>query len=397
MDRSEDGTLVGDAHRVVVIEDDPDDAGLLTMFLQAGRPTCVVHRCATMTEAELALAAEPAGLVFVDLGLPDSQGAESVVRTRRAAGDAPVIAITGDDRGELGVAALEAGAQDYLVKDQFSIDLLHRAVRYAATRARVEAQLRATAFQLQRSNRDLDDYASIVAHDLRSPIRTASLFLDRYCARVVPKDPADPEIDKLTQGLRGSLDRLQATVGGILRLAQLRSSAGPGAGARAEVAPVAEAVLADLRADFEAVGAIGAVRGTATVRCDPQALTEVLRNLVENALKYRAPERSPVIELTSHQAAGRARICVTDNGVGIQPEDRDRAFHLFERLHTGTQPGLGLGLTICARVLEANDGRIGIEARQDGRPGTTMTIELPVPGLVTEPATLRIDHGSTAD
>lgn len=150
--------------RILLIEDNPGDARLLELTLEEAEPAGYqLLRATRLADALGRLAADPVDLVLVDLGLPDSQGLDSCARVVAAAPDAAVVVMTGWDDGGIALAALAAGAQDYLVKGQADGPLLARALRYALERKRITAdrerllrEKEALVAQLEQANRELE-------------------------------------------------------------------------------------------------------------------------------------------------------------------------------------------------------------------------------------------------
>jgi signal transduction histidine kinase len=109
-------------------------------------------------------------------------------------------------------------------------------------------------------------------------------------------------------------------------------------------------------------------------------LSELLQNLLSNAIKYRG-KNSPRITITSEAAGSQYRFAVSDNGIGIADEYRDRIFRLFQRLHGREIPGTGLGLAICKKIVEIYGGQIWVESHGD----SGSTFYFTVPGAAPQP------------
>src|SRR5581483_4963502 len=100
------------------------------------------------------------------------------------------------------------------------------------------------------------------------------------------------------------------------------------------------------------------------VRMDSSHLQQVFQNLIGNAIKYRDPERHPAVHISAKTKNGSWIFSVRDNGIGIEPEYKEKIFGLFTRLHgTDAYPGTGIGLAICHRIVERYHGRIWVESR----------------------------------
>ncbi|MBI3523879.1 MAG: diguanylate cyclase [Betaproteobacteria bacterium] len=130
------------ACRVLLVEDDPGDAHLIRQLLRANRePLMDIFSAATLAEAQRHLSENPPEILLLDLSLPDSCGLDTVRAARQAADGLPIVVLTGRDDTAFALQALEAGAQDYLLKGRFDQDALVRAIRYAITRSRLEQRL----------------------------------------------------------------------------------------------------------------------------------------------------------------------------------------------------------------------------------------------------------------
>jgi PAS domain S-box-containing protein len=240
-------------------------------------------------------------------------------------------------------------------------------------RKQAEEVLRQTAQELARSNKDLEQFAGVISHDLREPLRMVTAFTgllrDRYTGRLDAK--ADEYISFATDGasrMRGLVDDL---------LAYSRA----GEDKRAEptdVGAVLDAVLKNLTAGIEESGAAVTHDPLPVVQASPLALTQVLQNLVSNAIKFRG-DRRPEIHVGARREAGHWLFTVRDNGIGIDPAFTDRIFMIFQRLHAREEyPGSGIGLAICKKIVERLGGRIWVESRPSA--GSTFFFSIPRPG-----------------
>ena len=114
-----------------------------------------------------------------------------------------------------------------------------------------------------------------------------------------------------------------------------------------------------------------------SVRVHATQLQQLFQNLVGNAIKYRRPEAPPVVNITVRREGENWLFSVSDNGLGIEAEYKERIFGLFKRLHTGDEySGTGIGLAICQRIVERYNGRIWVES-EPGK-GSTFNFTLPV-------------------
>ena len=246
--------------------------------------------------------------------------------------------------------------------------------------------------RLRRSNNDLATFSHAMAHDLRNPLATISMWTSVARAEVRPGDPADAVlqiVDRISEVTRYASD----LVVDLLDYSTLDREAGPME--PVDLALAARQALMTQAATVAAQGAIVEVGELPTVRGRPAELEMVFQNLIENAIKYRGA-RSPRIRLSAARAGGSWKIRCHDNGDGVPANIRAEVFEPFVRGDSAS-PGSGIGLATCRRIVEAHGGLISVEAT--GRSGTTIAFTLPAlrgpgpaagggPGAAPAPATV---------
>jgi PAS domain S-box-containing protein len=235
---------------------------------------------------------------------------------------------------------------------------------------RAEESLRKLGEQLQRSNQELEQFAYVVSHDLREPLRTISGFLGLVRKRCTGVDPEAEEFIHYAVDGANRLDRMIHDLLEYSRIQRQKTDLQPLA-----LTDILRQVTEDLRLLIEdrAVGITHEV--LPMVRGDGGQLYRLLQNLISNAITY-CRDRKPEIRLRAASQDAQWRISVQDNGIGIEPAHQDRIFQIFQRLHTQQEyPGTGIGLAICKKIVERHGGRIWVES-EPGK-GSTFYFTLP--------------------
>jgi PAS domain S-box-containing protein len=246
-------------------------------------------------------------------------------------------------------------------------------------RKRALSELEVTSRSLERSNAELQHYASVAAHDLRSPLATLSGFLELLAHRY--EDRLDAQGIQIMQVARRVTMQLAETVESLLQLAQvghdeLTHEVVDTGEVLEEVVESIGATLTTSEADLR-IGPLPKVRG------DRAQLRLLFQNLLLNALKFRDPERPLVVTIDAERAAPWWRFTFADTGRGVAPADREVIFEPFGRNQEGYKVGgTGIGLATCKRVVERHGGSIGVEAAD---PGACFWFTLPAAASVDEP------------
>jgi signal transduction histidine kinase len=241
-------------------------------------------------------------------------------------------------------------------------------------------QVRIANDELARSNADLERFAYVASHDLSEPLRTIGGFgglLERRYG-----DRLDEEGRMMLGHITGGAARLQALIDGLLSYA--RVSTAPRHVEPVDLQELSGEVVTAIRPAINDRAASVDVGLMPTVEGERGQLAQLLQNLILNAIKFTDDAVTPQVELSSRPVAdGRWEVRVADNGVGIAPDQAERIFQMFQR---GTvdrsRTGTGIGLALCARIVERHGGHIHVEPREGG--GSVFAFDLPgAPGAPT--------------
>ena len=141
---------------------------------------------------------------------------------------------------------------------------------------------------------------------------------------------------------------------------------------------ILQSVLESMRTHISEVGAEITSDSLPEVHANPMQMSQLLQNLISNSLKYRHPDRKPVIQLSVRYAPGEWIFALRDNGQGFDPAYAEQIFGIFQRLHGRDVPGTGIGLSLCKRIVERHGGRIWAQ----GRPGEGATFYFSLPDVL---------------
>jgi signal transduction histidine kinase len=229
--------------------------------------------------------------------------------------------------------------------------------------------LRARVAELSRSNRDLEEFASVVSHDLKGPLSTAAGFTQLIESRAA----LDEESREFLGHVKTSHSQIRDLLDGVLRYSR---AAGEGLERRpVDLGELVREVEAALAGEISATGAEVRAGDLPVVTGDPVQLRQVLLNLVSNALKFHG-EAPPVLEISSQADGDNFLIRVRDHRPGIPEGERGRIFEMFQQGEAGeATAGTGIGLAVCRKVVERHGGRISVESAPDG--GAVFCVSLP--------------------
>lgn len=248
--------------------------------------------------------------------------------------------------------------------------------RVEAMRIQAEAQLKAYMLELERSNRELQEFAYVASHDLQEPLRKIQAFSDRFQERY--QDVLDERGLDYLERMQQAAKRMQTLIIDLLAFSRVSTTRQPFR--RVDLQEIVQIVLIDLEMGLQEVGARVNCSQLIVLEADATQMRQLFQNLIGNAMKFRREGEAPIIEVEGSfidNAKEQYQISVKDNGIGFDEKYNDRIFGMFQRLHGRTEyEGTGVGLAVCRRIVERHNGRITVVS-VPGQ-GSTFTIILPV-------------------
>ena len=361
--------------KVLLVDDNEHDRTLYKRYLkpQPGEERLEIHEVSSGEEALALFAQVQPDCVLLDYNLPDADGLALLENLQKLGppNSVCVVMITGGGSETLAVRALNSGALDYLITGHFDRELLTKTVRHAIEKnewrqyqTSYHRQLQAANQQLARTNADLDNFVYAASHDLRQPVNNLLGLFEEIKRAATFADPTDGQ---LLHFMAKSLHALSTTIDDLATVVQENRQ--PAAQAPEPVAlaalaadvlatlhPQALAAKADIQLDFSALPEVPYVRSN---------LRTILLNLTANALKYRHPDRAPLVHLRTVEVASQPVLEVQDNGLGIDlTVHGQELFQLFRRFHPQAAEGTGVGLFLVNRLVQSQGGRIEVESEE---------------------------------
>lgn len=271
---------------------------------------------------------------------------------------------------EVGLRHFESNGDSYVLA----------AVSDLSERSRAAGKLAAAAKELERSNRELEQFAYVASHDLQEPLRMVAGYTQLLAKRYA--DHLDEEGQEFIGFAVEGVTRMQQLIQDLLSLSRVQSqghsfeSVSTGGALDWAVANL-EHLIVESNAEITQ-GELPTVSGDST------QISQLFQNLISNSIKFRS-ERSPRVHIEARVEGINWLFSVRDNGIGIDPAHRREVFQVFHRLHAHEQyDGTGIGLSICQKIIERHGGTIWCEAAVGG--GTTFLFTLPAAVAAKQPS-----------
>ncbi|MFB6284343.1 MAG: ATP-binding protein [Halobacteria archaeon] len=350
---------------VLVVEDNPNDYRLIERTLSGSSSAFLpakvsVFHAGNLNEAADIYREKDIELVLLDLGLPESSGAETFERAKKKISNVPFVVLTGLKDEKTALQLLQEGAQDYINKDSISEENLVRSVRYAMEREEREKKLRESNERLEILNR-------ILRHDIKNDVQVLIGCADILTERVDEENKTQvTQISRISQHILELTEDSRNFIETVVGDKEVESE--PVSLDRMLLDEIEKARSRYPEAEFQIKGMKDGQKVLAN-----EMLSSVFRNLINNAVQHH--DGKPGVEIRIEEDGDEVRISVADDGPGVSDAEKRRIFGKGESQKEG--PGIGIGLYLVKSLVEGYGGEVWIEDNEPS--GAIFVTELRTP------------------
>ena len=360
---------------------------------------CDIVLAETGEEALQRLLMEDFAVILLDVQLPGLDGFEvaELIKQRERTRHVPLIFLTATSGAQTTMRGYSVGAVDFVSKpfdpvvlrskvqaflelSAATTQLKRQTAELAVMLAEREANaalLERQAEELRRSNEELENLAAIASHDLVEPLRVIAGYSELL--REHSEEAGNEEVAQITEAIERGVGRMQRLIDGMLAYAR---AGVPVPREEVDLGEVVGEVLLSLQGSIKEREAQVEVADLPAVHFNRAQLAQIMSNLVSNALKFVPSGRHPLVKISAERSNDTWLVAVADNGIGVAEEERKRIFDLFSN-RAADESG-GIGLAVCARIVERAGGHLDADAGPDG--GSVFTLTIPdAPGTVSSP------------
>jgi len=343
---------------ILIVDDTPDNLRLLSAMLS--HQGFAVRKALSGQRALFSAQTDPPDLILLDIKMPEMNGYQvcRALKEDPRTCEVPIIFISALDDAIDKVQAFAAGGIDYVTKPFQEAEVLAR-IENQLRIQRLQRQLLKQNEELARSNRDLEQFAYVVSHDLQQPLQSITGFI--RLLQMKYNETLDDMAHEYLQRIHEAGDRMQRLIRDLLAYAQVGQEI-------PDFQPIdGNHLMAVVRENLQAAIATNQVQLTydslPTVIGHETLLIQLFQNLLNNAIKFVPPGTTPQIEISVKPRGDRWLFGVHDNGIGIAPENLDKIFDIFQRTESAKQyAGTGIGLATCKKIIECHQGTIWVSS-----------------------------------
>ena len=381
--------VVQDSTKILLVDDCPLDRKLIGQLItNSGHCYDIAEAESVSTSLEM-VAAEDYDVLLLDYRLPDGIGPEYIAKLRESANNfhLPIIVLTGQGDEHTAIESFKDGASDYMPKDDMSTSSLFRAIHNALHKAKLQhrvneqrlAMLAANEI-LEAKNREINSFYQTVSHELKTPLtgarEYASLVMDGVVGEV------NEQQKELLSCSIECCDSLKILVDDLLDAAEFENDSMRIALQHWAMKDIVESALACvslLAQNKSAQISSNCEDDLPLVNVDKTRITQVISNIVNNAIKFSTDDSEVNISLTLNQQLQQVQVDIADNGPGIDPERIEKVFEKFYQVkeNTGSSySGMGLGLYLCKKIIDAHGGALNVKSEVGE--GSVFTFTIPI-------------------
>lgn len=356
--------------KILLVEDDsPDREELQRLLAESDLAICEVRFAESLDAACQLPGKNDCDVVLLDLNLPDSMGEDTLIRISKEYPHAAYIAVTAEESDDPAPKIVFKSAHEYLIKGKYDVYMLSKSIRYGIERKKAEQQQAQLLNQLESTNKELKDFAYIVSHDLKAPLRGIRTLVKWITTDYA--DRLDEDGKEQLNLLLSRVDRMHNLIAGVLqysRIGRIRE----------------EKVYVNLNEVVSEVIDMVAVPENITVtmdtklpliECEETRIIQVFQNLLSNAVKYMDKPNGE-IEIHCTEEGDFWKFSIADNGPGIEEKHFEKIFQMFQTLSPRNDfESTGVGLTVVKKIVELYGGNIWVESKL-GK-GSTFFFTLP--------------------
>ncbi len=343
--------------KILLVDDDEDDYVVTRdLLLEAERSQFKLDWVETYEAALALMEQQQYDVYLLDYRLGPRDGLELLSEALECGCQEPIILLTGLGDHDIDMAAMKAGAADYLVKGQLDTPLLERSILHAVERKQAAAEQTKLVFELAAANRELKDFAYIVSHDLKAPLRGIGSLADWIGTDYA--DRLDEEGQEMLQLLRNRVRRMNDLIDGVLQYSRI------GRIHEEKIAVDLNQVVADV---VDAIAPPPHIEITIdtelpTLASEKTRIQQIFQNLLSNAVKY-IDKSNGSITISCIEENNLWKFSIADNGPGIEEKHFEKIFQIFQTLSPRDESeSTGVGLAVVKKIVENYHGRIWLES-----------------------------------